>query len=182
MNIVFLRHGEAEGRKDTGDFVKDDLERRLTQRGREQVLTDLGRFDLVVSSPAERAKETARIAGRMNPIIINSLSTHLWDGDWESVDSCFVNRGNISLHEMYDEINGIQLAAVKKIKEEAMRETEELVKKIGKDEPRVLVAGHAMFLPALAEAFALKDGNSRDKINNLVLGEGESFSYFSSPR
>jgi len=180
MDIVFLRHGEAEDRKNTGNLTRDDLERRLTEKGRTQVPTNLGKFDIVFSSPAMRAKETARIAGGMEPVIINALSTHLWEGDWLEVDDCFVNRGNICLHKMYDDITGVQLDAVKKIRNDAKREIERLVGKIGKAEPRVLVVGHSMFLPDLAIVFVGDDENYRDKIYNLVLGEGESFSYSSS--
>ncbi|HEC30705.1 MAG TPA: hypothetical protein ENI66_01685 [Candidatus Yonathbacteria bacterium] len=186
MNIVFLRHGEAEPRDETGDFVENDLKRRLTEKGRYwQVPTDLGKFDLVISSPAERAKETARIAsGGKEPVIIKSLSTHLWDGDWESVDGLFVNRGNISLEEVYSNASDKEMDAVRTISNEALKEVENGISKNKKSEPRILIVGHAMFLPALAEAFVGKYAQTIGSViemNKIVLGEGESFAYL-SPR
>lgn len=66
MNIYVLRHGIAVERG-TADFQKDS-DRPLTPKGKRQLLKSTAamrkmklRFDLILSSPYERAKRTAEI-------------------------------------------------------------------------------------------------------------------------
>jgi len=66
MNIFILRHGIAVDR-DTKGFEKDS-DRPLTAKGKRQLRTSAAamkrmklRFDLILSSPYERAKRTAEI-------------------------------------------------------------------------------------------------------------------------
>ncbi len=185
MNIVFIRHGEAYPRKGFEDSAKDDLERKLTEKGRGQVPTNLGEFDIVVSSPAERAKETARIAsGGKEPAIINSLSTHLWDGDWESVDHMFVNRkGKQSLEQVYESASVEERWAGRVITDAAFFSLDKLAKECVNKNPRILVAGHAVFLPALlmkcVEEYKDMFGgcNDREYAEKVVMKEAEVFSF-----
>ncbi|HEC94104.1 MAG TPA: histidine phosphatase family protein [Candidatus Kaiserbacteria bacterium] len=193
MEIVFVRHGNAEPRDPNAkDFVADELARQLTEKGRSQVPRNLGKFDLVFSSPAMRAKETAKIAAPgMDPTIINALSTHLWEGDWESVDNLFVNQGNRSLVEAYSIASEKEMEAVRAISMEAFEAIKKCVRENGLGVgSRILMAGHAMHLQALAEEFdamyahhpeewdgwdATQGLNWSTPIREVILSEGGSF-------
>ena len=68
MDLYFLRHGKAADVD--GSAVLDDFSRPLTRRGIEELeaeadaLRRLGvKFDLVLTSPLQRALETCRLAG-----------------------------------------------------------------------------------------------------------------------
>lgn len=64
MDLYILRHGKAEGARPGSS----DMNRRLTERGREEIIS-VGRwiaaqgirFDLIAASPLARAQETAAI-------------------------------------------------------------------------------------------------------------------------
>lgn len=68
MIIYFLRHGLAEDRE---DWLADDGQRPLTEEGREKMALEaealagmkLG-LDLIITSPLERALQTAQIVAR----------------------------------------------------------------------------------------------------------------------
>lgn len=180
--ITFLRHGEARPRRETNtvdEFVRDELSRELTEKGRAEV-PYLGEFDLVVSSPAWRAIETATIAaGRKPDRIVIPLSTHLWptrndDNDWELVDAVFVNGGDKrSLAEAYASATQDQKKACERISSQAMKEIlnySGLVKK-----NKTLVVGHALHLQTMAREFWLWGEENGASIWDIVLGTGEYF-------
>ncbi|WP_433413636.1 histidine phosphatase family protein [Microtetraspora malaysiensis] len=81
MDVILLRHGETEWSRDGRHTGLTDLP--LTERGEEQARA-LGRvvrgraFALALSSPARRARETARLAG------LSAVETdpHLWEWDY----------------------------------------------------------------------------------------------------
>ena len=69
MELYILRHGIAEDRENTS--AKDDSQRRLTQEGERKMeriaksICALGlSFDVILTSPFPRAKETADIVAR----------------------------------------------------------------------------------------------------------------------
>ncbi len=90
MKIIIIRHGVAEKRLSG----QDDLDRPL-MKNCEEFIPRLGEFDAVFSSPARRCIETAKLASGQNPIVINSLSTHLWNvkvdnvEGWELIEKCY---------------------------------------------------------------------------------------------
>jgi len=64
--VVLVRHGETEWSRDGKHTGRTDV--RLTERGREQAealgaALEARRFDLVLTSPLQRASETCRLAG-----------------------------------------------------------------------------------------------------------------------
>jgi len=71
MRMVLLRHGESEG--NVKRIYAGHLEVPLTERGRaqaEEAALHLGRFnfEVIYSSPLDRAYETAYIAGRLDEL------------------------------------------------------------------------------------------------------------------
>lgn len=71
MEIVFLRHAPAAGRKDWARTGRPDSRRPLTRDGRgvaravaKGLAALIGTADLVATSPWARAKETARAAAK----------------------------------------------------------------------------------------------------------------------
>ncbi len=167
LEIIFLRHGEAE----SGNFVKSDLVRKLTKRGRNNV-PYLGEFDLVLSSLAKRASETAVIAaGREPDAKIISLSTHCWNGDRKRVDAVFVALGNVALRDAYSQASCEQRRACADISKAAAKEV--LLKISKKSSQRILICGHALFLQALAQKI-ISEGEG-DWVADIVLGEGKYF-------
>ena len=69
MELYILRHGIAEAREDTN--AKDDSQRRLTREGERKMeriaksICALGlSFDVILTSPFPRSKETADIVAR----------------------------------------------------------------------------------------------------------------------
>lgn len=92
--LWLLRHGETEWSRSGQYTGLTDLP--LTAHGEEQALSArpalAGRvFDLVLSSPSQRALRTAELAGFPEPII--EPLAHEWDyGDYEGVNSAEVRR------------------------------------------------------------------------------------------
>ncbi|MDN5669971.1 MAG: histidine phosphatase family protein [Renibacterium salmoninarum] len=92
--LWWLRHGETEWSRSGRYTGLTDLP--LTERGEEQALSARSAlagvdFDLVLSSPSQRARRTAELAGF--PTAIVEPLAHEWDyGDYEGVDSAEVRR------------------------------------------------------------------------------------------
>jgi len=87
MDIIFVRHGEAE-KADTG---MDDSERRLTQKGEHDIKktavmikkhVKTGNEIYIWSSPAVRAIQTARILADELEITTISSFDFIWNGDY----------------------------------------------------------------------------------------------------
>lgn len=188
--IIFIRHGEARKRNKTpkGDvmlFVHDEMSRELTTEGRENV-PYLGNFDMVISSPATRAIQTAMIASRRNPNkIINSLSTHLWpaesdDNDWELVENIFVylrggkdKKNIVGLKEAYQKATSEELRACKRISRESAQEISAVT---NQKNHRILVAGHMLHLQGTAvEMFGdeVIDQKTGLRVKNLILAKAD---------
>ncbi|MBQ1443206.1 MAG: histidine phosphatase family protein [Renibacterium sp.] len=92
--LWLLRHGETEWSRSGRYTGLTDLP--LTEHGEEQALSARPAlagvdFDLVLSSPSQRARRTAELAGF--PTAIVEPLAHEWDyGDYEGVDSAEVRR------------------------------------------------------------------------------------------
>lgn len=88
MRIVIARHGNTEK-------AEKDLDRKLSETGVGQAYglgTRVGRhFDLVVSSCALRANQTARLATgcESEPVVLNILYRPESDSDWEILNKMF---------------------------------------------------------------------------------------------
>ncbi|GLW97046.1 histidine phosphatase family protein [Microtetraspora sp. NBRC 16547] len=81
MEVILLRHGETEWSRDGRHTGLTDLP--LTERGEEQAraLASVVRgrtFALALSSPAQRARVTARLAGLPSP----ETDPNLWEWDY----------------------------------------------------------------------------------------------------
>jgi len=95
--IWILRHGDAED-----GAGKDDIERELTEKGERQA-RDAGRalkalgvsIDLCLTSPAVRARDTARLAAAELGVSVEE-DQRLWGGDWDPFDLA-AGRGDVIL-------------------------------------------------------------------------------------
>jgi probable phosphoglycerate mutase len=79
--IILLRHGETEWSRDGRHTGRTDLP--LTERGREQAvaagrLIAGRRITVAYSSPAQRARETAKLAG----LAVEDTDPDLWEWDY----------------------------------------------------------------------------------------------------
>ena len=83
MKIIFVRHGQTQCNVDKINYTTNDLLHPLTNRGEQQAiftgkyLNSFGKFDLIISSPLLRAKQTAELISKeidyKNKILINDL-------------------------------------------------------------------------------------------------------------
>ncbi len=168
-SIVFLRSAEATRSKK----CENDLTRQLTEKGCAQVPRNLGKFDLVFSSPAMRALETARITSRMEPTIIKSLSPYLWNGTRTN--------GNLSLEDLYKEISDDEKHSIILLSEEMFGDLDRIIRDVDKPGLCVLVVGHAILLPTLLRACALNykgmpGGYEDEKFSwNTIIKNGGSY-------
>lgn len=175
--IFFVRHGKA-GPAPEG---KGDIDRPLNEKGHNQALDrreelDGIDFDLVISSPALRARETAvRVAAAADGdvIVAQSLYPDPTDNDLGTrLDKLFglPHLGYVPVSAYLKEKDGDVLtdwAAV------ARHEVLALIEKHGSPK-NVLIAGHAVAIPALAMAIA-EDTELPDEIAEINLGECEGF-------
>ncbi len=200
--IVFARHGTARKRKSTPDgdvmaFVHDEMSRELTLEGRKEV-PFLGKFDLVISSPAARAIQTAMIASGRNPdVILTSLSTHLWPGVnednlnlWELVENVYVYRRgeavkkeNMGLRQATENIFSSlkEMYACCRIDSDSANGIAEGIEKLPHRDgyrPRILVVGHMMHLQATAVYLfgeELTDEETGSKVMDILLPKAGHF-------
>jgi broad specificity phosphatase PhoE len=96
LEVWLIRHGETEWSRDKRHTGRTDLP--LTERGEadaralSEVLRALA-FDLVLSSPRQRALRTATLAGFANPIVTDDLAE--WDyGDYEGITRTAIHEQN----------------------------------------------------------------------------------------
>ncbi len=178
MKITIIRHGMTEKRLGG----QDDLDRPLTKKC-EEFIPRLGEFDAVFSSPARRCIETAKLASGQNPIVINSLSTHLWNGKvgdvegWELVEKCYYmedgSMAEIPLAMAWKNISTLEQEAWEIITNEAMNE---MFHGYGYEWNDVLICTHQFHAQALA--FKILGGKHQSSaivaefIQNLYLPPG----------
>ncbi len=179
IEICFIRHANARPRHKTNtinDFVRDELHRELTKQSEKEIksISNLGSFDIVISSPAKRAIDTAElVSGKKSDYIVSSLSTHLWNGDWKSVDNAFVNwygPSRNTLRKVYSQISRKEKLACEDITKQAFDKIMEIILK-EKNAKKFLIAGHDLHLQALA----LKFDRDNKWLTDLDLGEGKYF-------
>jgi broad specificity phosphatase PhoE len=91
IDIYLIRHGESESNERPDLIGGRNTESPLSEHGLTQAHS-LGRwldqrdirFDIVMSSPAKRATQTAQVATRRKPVILED-SEELHQGDWQDV-------------------------------------------------------------------------------------------------
>ena len=177
MKIVIVRHGPAK------DIEKgQDISRELTTAGT-QVVPNLGEFDKVFSSPAERCIATAKLStGGQEPSIIESLSTHLWDKEvlgspgWELIERCYYNKAG--------ELQEVPLSKIV-LSEEEEEAWESLTADAmnsmfygcGDQWKSVLICSHQFHCQKIALEILEEQGSSELKefIRNMYLPPGGSF-------
>jgi broad specificity phosphatase PhoE len=92
--VWLVRHGETEWSRDHRHTSRTDLP--LTDHGTHQARQLPGklagvRFDLVLSSPRQRARRTAELAGFADPVVEDDLVE--WDyGDYEGIPTVEIRR------------------------------------------------------------------------------------------
>ena len=114
--LVVMRHGESEKNIKAIDWSKDDLY-PLTRKGQEDVLRMLKEvgddFDIILSSPVLRAKESAELiarACRKDVVIVEELR-EMNKGNWEGEG---IQRDSFSTYKEYKKLRGDDRYAYKK--------------------------------------------------------------------
>lgn len=171
--LIVLRHGESEKNIKGIDWSGDDLY-PLTEKGQLDILEiskEIGHdFDIILSSPVLRARETADIIARVSKkeVVIVEELREMKKGNWEGEGN---GRDNFSTYKEYIKLKGDERYSYKKgEKGESFADVEKRVKKFinsleqykGK---KILIVTHESLKTMID--MLLKDW-SHDKYFNIV--------------
>jgi phosphohistidine phosphatase SixA len=169
ITITFLRHGNT-------DTATNDMERLLTEKGfkqagERQFKMNFPKFDLILSSPAIRAKHTAAIVGGVytsDVVEVKALyPTSDNECDQKRLAELFTTLGYAPLrtYRKMDKTRAIiRYSTMARVK--ILHEIKKLRAK------NILVVGHAIMTNAI---IAELNGGDTDLLLDTVLGEVEGF-------
>jgi phosphohistidine phosphatase SixA len=169
ITITFLRHGNTGA-------ANDDMERLLTkegfkQAGERQFKMNFPEFDLILSSPAIRAKHTAAIVGGVHTsdvVEVKALYPASYnEDDQKELEELFTTLGYAPLrtYREMDQIDAItRYAILARIK--ILHKIENFRAK------NILIVGHAIMINAI---IAELNGEDTNLLLDTVLGEVEGF-------
>ena len=144
--LVLLRHGETEWSRDgrhtsTTDLPLTDEGRRVAETLNDRLDDDY--FDLVLTSPRQRARETARLAGHADAAVDDDLAE--WDyGDLEGLTTEQIRTTDPDWTIWSGPVPGGESAA------EVSARLDRVVARCRAVDGRVLLFGHGHSLRALA--------------------------------
>jgi len=107
--LVLVRHGETEGESSVRFHGSTDVP--LSEEGREHMraaMHQLARevFDLVVSSPQQRAWESARIVSGGRPVRMEADFREIHFGRWEGLTATEIEASDAALYQQWQERPG----------------------------------------------------------------------------
>ncbi|HFC76913.1 MAG TPA: hypothetical protein ENJ27_01650 [Candidatus Moranbacteria bacterium] len=185
MKITIIRHGMTEKR----ESGQDDVDRPLMKKC-EEFIPRLGKFDAVFASPARRCIDTAKFASGERPIIVNSLSTHLWNGQiltsvghgrrnysdgWELVEKCYYlpsgEMAEAPIAVAWKNISISEQRAWELITNEALLE---IMENCPTEAKKILISSHQFHVQAIALKLIKKGNPLSDLIHNMYFAPGTS--------
>jgi probable phosphoglycerate mutase len=144
--VWLVRHGETEWSRDgrhtsTTDLPLTDEGRRVAEGLRDRLDDDA--FALVLTSPRQRARETARLAGHADAVVDDDLAE--WDyGDLEGLTTPQIRETDADWTIWDGPVPGGETA------QQISRRLDRVVARCRAADGRVLVFGHGHSLRALA--------------------------------
>ena len=184
MKVTIIRHGMTEKRKSG----QDDIDRPLMKKC-EEFIPRLGKFDAVFSSPARRCIDTAKVASGETPVVINALSTHLYEGVvygslprpsrapkfdiWELVEKCYFlpdgSMAEIPFSYVERDMSSLEKSAWRVITQDAWREIKERRGEV----KNILIATHQFHAQKLAlEILGGRQARIEDFVRQMYLPPG----------
>jgi hypothetical protein len=176
--IYFIRHGKAVK---TAEGMKD-VERPLTEVGIQQAKARHEKlsgvtFDLVLSSPASRAQDTAQFVTRKNRtglVVIESLYPDPLDGGiGTTLEVAFNRLGHAPVRKYLADEEGKQIMLLAR---DAWDDCDVQMHVASKDDPDVTgIFGHEVCLQALGMVLCETDEHLVAELADLEIGECEGF-------